>query len=105
MNRKDEKSREIIRALAADFVQKESNGVSMVTVTDVQVSDQGHKAVVYFTTFPPEKEGVVEDFLKRQRVDFQKYVRERTRIGRVPLFDFEIDKGEKHRQRIDELMQ
>ena len=101
--RKDEKSREIVRALAADCGQRESNQTSMVTVTDVAMGDQGRNATIYFTVLPSEKEAVVLDFLTRKRADFQAYARSHSRLGRLPLFDFAIDKGEKHRQRIDEL--
>ncbi|MEI6345870.1 MAG: ribosome-binding factor A [bacterium] len=104
MHRKDEKAREIVKALAGDFLQRESNGSSMVTVTDVEMGDQGRRATVYFTVLPVDKEHAVVEFLVRKRGDFQSYVREKSRIGRVPLFDFAVDKGEKHRQRIDELM-
>ena len=75
----------------------------MVTVTDVEMGDQGRRATVYFTVLPVDKEHAVVEFLVRKRGDFQNYVRERSRIGRVPLFDFGVDRGEKHRQRIDEL--
>ena len=102
--RKDEKSREIVRALAADFVQRESNQTSMITVTDVEMGDQGRNATIYFTVLPQDKEAVVTEFLIRKRVEFQQYARDHSRLGRLPLFDFALDRGEKHRQRIDELI-
>lgn len=102
--RKDEKAREIVREIAAKYVQLESNHASMITVTDVTMGDQGHNATIYFTVLPQEKEAVVADFLKRKRKDFQEYARNHSRLGRMPIFDFEPDRGEKHRQKIDELM-
>lgn len=102
--RKDEKTRELIRELAARFVSLESNRSSLVTVTDVQITEFGKKALVLFTVLPDDKQDVVLDFLSRKRSEFQKFVRDNSRIGRVPQFNFAIDFGEKNRQRADELL-
>src|SRR5581483_5773143 len=95
--KKDEKLREIIREIAAQYIQRESNQSSMITVTNVVISNKGKRAVILFTVLPEEKQAVVLDFLKRHREDFQEYARSQSRIGRIPFFDFEIDLGEKNR--------
>jgi ribosome-binding factor A len=100
----DEKLKQMIRELAASFVQLESNGASIITITNVTVADRGSRAKILFTVLPVEKQAVVEEFLKRKRIDFQEFVRSKSRIMRVPLFDFAIDHGEKNRQRADELL-
>ena len=43
------------------------------------------------------------DFLKRQRSAFREFAMEKSRMGRIPFFDFELDSGEKNRQKIDEI--
>lgn len=101
---KDEKLKEIVRGLAADFVQRESNHSSLVTVTNVLVGNRGKHATILFTVLPENKQEIVEEFLKRKRAEFQDYVRSKSRLGRVPLFDFEIDYGERNRQKADELL-
>lgn len=101
---REEKLRDEIHRLAAQYVQLESNGASLVTVTNIVLGDRAKMAKILFTTLPDSKQEVVLEFLKRKRKEFQEYVRENSRIGRIPLFDFDIDYGEKNRQRADELL-
>ncbi len=102
--KKDGRLQEIVRDLAAQFVQRESNGASIITITRVLIDDRGQRAMILFTTLPDSKAPVVEEFLNRQRDDFKQYVYKHSRIGRVPLFSFKVDAGEKNRQKADELL-
>ncbi len=103
MSIRDEKMMAEVKELAARFLSLESNRTSLVTVTSASLSDNGKEATVYFTVFPEDKEDAVLEFAKRKRSEFKHFVKEESRLGRIPFFDFEIDKGEKNRQRIDEL--
>jgi len=103
MEIRDEKIRHAIFELATKFIQNESSGASLITVTDVRVSNNGKNALILFTTLPEDKMHTVAEFLKRKRADFQEYVRANSRIGRAPFFDFAIDLGEKNRQNIDRI--
>jgi ribosome-binding factor A len=58
---------------------------------------------IFFTVLPEEKQEAVLEFAKRKRSEFRDYIKTKTRLGRIPTFDFEIDLGEKHRQKIDEI--
>lgn len=98
---KDQRFEEILRVLAAKFITLESNYTSLITVTRVDTVDFGSIATVYFTVLPEERETAVLDFLKRKRSDFREYVKDNARLMRIPFFDFQIDKGEKARQKID----
>lgn len=100
---RNEKLREAIRETAAEFIERESNGLSLVTVTDVSVSDRGNQATIFFTVLPVEKEKAALDFTKRKRAEFRDFFKSRVRMRSLPFFDFEIDKGEKNRQKIDEI--
>ena len=104
MSYKQDRFEEILRDMAARFVALESNRKSMITVTRVAADDQASVATIYFTVFPDSQEAAVLDFLKRQRSDFRAFVKENARLMRIPFFDFDIDRGEKHRQRIDEII-
>ena len=101
MSEKEEKLKSVIKEIAARFMQKESNGLSLITITDVQVSKDGKYVNILFTVLPEEKESDALDFSKRKRSEFRDFVKSELRLGRIPTFDFEIDKGEKHRQKID----
>ena len=91
----------IIKKAAADFIQLESNGASLITVTDVRLSKDEKYANILFTVLPVDKEKPVVEFMKRMRSEFREYVKNKTRLNRIPMFDFQLDLGEKHRQHID----
>jgi ribosome-binding factor A len=101
INTKQEKIKNQIKEVAAKFIQKESNGLSLITVTNIQVSKDEKYVSILFTVFPEDKESDAIDFLKRKRSEFRDFIKEETRLARIPMFDFEIDRGEKHRQKID----
>jgi ribosome-binding factor A len=89
--------------LAATFINECSNRQSLITVTGATLSSDGARVTILVTVLPEDKEHTVFDFLKRHRSAFKEYIRHNTRIGRIPSFDFDIDHGEKNRQRIEEL--
>lgn len=93
----------LIKDAAADFFNKESNHTSLITVTDASVSKNFSHVTVYFTVFPDDQQEQVLHFTRRKRADFKTYLKSHVRLRRIPFVDFEIDKGEKHRQRIDEI--
>ncbi len=99
-----EKISSIIKKLSADFVERASNKNSLITITDVKLSDDLSKATILFTVIPERYELAVSDFLKRQRSDLREFVKGKWKMHTLPFFDFELDKGEKNRQRIDELL-
>jgi ribosome-binding factor A len=101
----EEKTKEEIQHLASRFVETESNRNSLITVTSAHLTKDFKKAIIFVTVFPESGEEKALHFLKRQRSDFRHFVKKNSRIGRIPFFDFEIDKGEKSRQRIEELSQ
>jgi len=99
-----EKLSTLLKKLAADFLQEESSGKSMITVTNCLVSDNMRTAEILLTILPEEEEVNALNFAKRKRKDFKKYIKSHARLKFIPFIDFEIDKGEKSRQRIDELL-
>jgi ribosome-binding factor A len=100
---KDIKTEQLIQQLAAEFLQRESNGSSLVTVTGVRLTDRMTKATILMSVLPEDKQEEALEFARRKRHNFKEYIKEHSRIGRIPLFDFEIDIGEINRQRIDEI--
>ncbi len=103
MAQKDDKIKEIIRELAAQFFSRESNRTSMITVTGVDLYSRGGKAVILITVLPENQEETALAFAHRQLTDFKAFVQDHSRIARIPFFEVEIDKGEKNRQKLDEI--
>jgi ribosome-binding factor A len=101
---REEKVGNIIKKLASEFLSRESNRTSLITVTGVRMEDHERNAIVQFTVLPENQASVALAFAKRKRSDFREHFKKHTRLKFIPRFDFEIDKGEKFRQRIDELL-
>lgn len=81
-----------------------SNGTSLLTVTNVELTPDGKRATIFFTVFPAEYEKTALEFAKRKRSEFKEFLKDNSKLGRIPLLDFEIDTGEKNRQKIDNLL-
>lgn len=103
MENRDEKLKDLIKKVAAEFMQRESNYTSLLTITDVSVSDRGQRATIFFTVLPESKEKAAIGFAKRSRAEFREFFASKARMRALPFFDFEIDMGEKNRQHIDEI--
>jgi ribosome-binding factor A len=101
---KDEKLKDQIKKWAAEFLQKESSGASLITVTDVKIGNEAREATVLFTVLPENKQEAALEFARRQLSEFRSFMTEKVKTGRMPYFHFDIDRGEKHRQKIDEII-
>jgi ribosome-binding factor A len=93
-------------SLAADFLKRESMGNGLLTVTGISISKNRKNMAILFTVFPDKYEEQALKFAKRKRSEFREFVKEKTKdLAFCPIFDFEIDLGEKNRQHIDSLIQ
>lgn len=95
---------ELVKRLAAEFFERESNRTAMVSITDVVMSSDGKRATIFVSIYPTKKESEAIGFLKRNRGELREYILERSKAGRIPFLEVDLDVGEKHRQRIDELL-
>jgi len=105
MPHRTERLSEQLQHLAATFLQRESNGTSLITVTRCELSENQKYATIFISVFPTDNEKAAEEFVRRKRTEFVEYVRTNSKIGRLPSLSFQIDLGEKNRQRLDELSQ
>lgn len=103
MNQKDQKLKEILRELSAQFFSKTSNRQSLITVTDVEILSKGGRANILVTVLPESMEQKAVEFANRQLTDFRQFVHDNSRIARIPYFEVKVDIGEKNRQRIEEI--
>lgn len=94
---------ETIKELAMKYFQRESNRTSLMTITSVNLFDRDSKAIILFTVLPENREHTALDFAKRKRAEFRDFIKANARLRVIPFIDFEIDMGEKNRQRMDEL--
>jgi len=104
MSERNEKIKEILHDLGARFLLLNGNNSSLLTVTNVGLTSDGKHATIFFTVFPETFEKTALEFAKRKRSEFREFVKAESKLGRIPQLDFEIDSGEKNRQKIDSLL-
>ncbi|MCK5285940.1 MAG: ribosome-binding factor A [Candidatus Pacebacteria bacterium] len=105
MTLRQDKVKENIRNIVAQFLETESNRTSLITVTNTNVSKDLKKATIFITVLPESGEEAALNFAKRRRKDIRNYLKKKLDMRVIPFLDFELDYGEKNRQRIDELSQ
>src|SRR5437879_4227440 len=103
MSLRDEKLNEALRIAAAEFLVREANPQSMITVTRAMVQEGGREGVIYLSVLPESQEAQAVAFANRHRSEFGKFFEKKVRGGRVPHIEFTLDLGEKNRRRLDEL--
>jgi ribosome-binding factor A len=98
-----DKMESALREVAAEFLARSAGPQSLITVTGVRLGESGRSGDVLITVLPEEREEEALAFANRQRQEFGKFFETRVRGMRPPHVTFVIDRGEKNRQRLDEL--
>lgn len=93
-----------VLGIAQDFFQRESSGLSMITVTRTDISRDMKHGTIFITVLPEDKEDAAINFAKRMRSDMRYYIMKRLPVKVIPFFEVEIDYGEKNRLHVDELL-
>ncbi len=104
MNQKDERLKGVLKELAAQFLNRESTRSALLTVTNIELSDDRKSVRILLSVMPKEKEYGAVDFANRHRSEFSDYIKKNSRIHRMPSVEFAPDFGEQNRQRITELL-
>ena len=103
-NRRNEKVANNIKEFAAQFLGRENNKTSLMTVTSATVSPDIKKATIFITVLPTSKENDALNFAKRKLGELREFMKKNMSIKIIPFLYIEIDQGEKNRQKIDELL-
>ena len=93
-----------LREIAQSFFQRESSGLSLITVTRASISPDFRSGTIFITVLPESKEQAALDFARRMRTDLRTKIKKEMQIKAIPFVEIEIDFGEKSRQHIDELL-
>jgi len=101
-NRK-EKVESVLHVTAAEFLAREASRQSLITVTRTEVSDDGKRATIFLSILPDSAARAALGFANRNIHEFIRFFKTHTRGIMPPHIEFVLDKGEKHRQRIDEI--
>ena len=87
---KDERLISAIHTAAAEFINRESNRTSLITVTKVTMPDEKH-ALIFVSVFPQKDTAAVVDFLSRQKEEFLRFVKKTVKLHFVPHMSFMAD--------------
>ena len=98
-----EKMQEALREVAAEFLGREAGPQSLITVTHVELNDDGTRGTIFISVLPEEREEEALKFANRQRTELSRFFTKRVRGMRLPHIEYMIDSGEKNRRRLDEL--
>ncbi|MCA9359855.1 ribosome-binding factor A [Candidatus Kaiserbacteria bacterium] len=94
----------ILKELIATFIRHEANSNPMITLTNIDLSPDGKRALLFVTTIPDGREQDALIFLKRNATNLRNYLKKNARIKNIPHLEFMVDAGERHRQHMDELV-
>ena len=100
---RNERLQEALREVAAEFLVREANRNTLITVTRSILSEDGKRASIMITVLPDTAEVEALAFANRNRTELKDFFKKRVRGALPPDITFEIDMGEKNRQRLDEL--
>ncbi len=93
-----------VLGIAQDFFQRESSGLSLITVTRCEIGRDMRNGTIFITVLPESKEEAAIHFAKRMRSELRHYVMKRLPVRVIPFLEVEIDYGEKNRLHVDELL-
>ena len=99
-----EKIANLIKELSANFLGRENNRTSLITVTGASVSPDLKRGTIFLTVMPESKEHDALEFAKRKRSELREFLKKNMTTKVIPFIDIAIDHGEKNRQKIDELL-
>lgn len=94
-----------LRKYVSDYITREASRMSLITITRCELSSDGKRALISVSVLPEKAEPIAMDFLKRHQDHIRDSIQTKSRIQRVPWLRFTLDKGEKNRQRVDQLLQ
>ena len=101
---REEKLNTHLQKVLAEFLREELGVSPLVSVTRVEVARGLRSARVFITVYPEKDAGAVLAVLEKKHGALMRYLTAHTRIKYIPSVSFEIDLGEKNRQRIEELL-
>lgn len=80
----------LIKEMAAEFIERESNHTSLITVTDIVMGKGGHTVTIIVSVLPVDKAKAVQEFLHRKRSEFRELFSNRAKHLKPPTFDFVV---------------
>jgi ribosome-binding factor A len=102
-NFKSTKKAAMLTELAAQYIAREAGRDTLITPLRTDLSRDGKHATIYVSVFPTDESEHAITFLMRHKDLFRSYLKSHSRFPVLPYITFDIDYGERNRQRLDEL--
>ena len=99
-----ERIRSLLFRISTEFILAHWTGNSRVTATRIEISRDLKRAVIYVIISPESDENRAMRELAGLRLKLYNEVAEKLKTKFTPRFEFRIDKGEKSRMKIEELL-
>ncbi len=101
-----EKINELLKQIIGQiFLEEESFGPGVLaTILEVQATEDGRQATVFFSVWPDEKTAAVELYLEGRRGAIQHELKERVKLYPVPQIKFKLSQEEAEGQRVTQLL-
>ncbi len=93
----------MVTELAAQYIAREAGRTTLITPTRTDLGRDGKHATIFVSVFPAEEADHAITFLMRHKDLFRTWLKTHARFPVLPYIKFEIDYGERNRQRLDEL--
>ncbi|MGH7141336.1 MAG: ribosome-binding factor A [Minisyncoccia bacterium] len=103
MDNRNERAAEMVGHAAAEFLSREAGPQSLITVTHASLSSDFAYATVFITVLPEEKEMAALDLAHRHVGDFKEFLSTRVKLPKTPHVDFQIDRGQKNFERLQNI--
>ncbi|NOY35359.1 MAG: ribosome-binding factor A [bacterium] len=104
MEFRKERMTALVKDVAASFLKSKSKPGILISATRVDMSKDFKNATVFVTVFPEKAEEEVLGDLLGKGWELRNYAKGRLKIKFLPSFRFELDKGEKARQRMQVIL-
>ncbi|MBU2633015.1 ribosome-binding factor A [Patescibacteria group bacterium] len=104
MTLREEKINSLLKRILSEFFARLTSGGCFVNITEIEIARDLKFAKIFVSIYPEKESPRMLKMLKKKGGEMRKYVGTKTRLKFIPFFEFQIDKGEKNRQRIEELL-
>ena len=72
----------------AEFVNRESNRKSLITVMRVELAERDRLARIFVSVLPADQTGAAIDFLSRHKEGLSEYLKKKIQIHALPRIEF-----------------
>jgi ribosome-binding factor A len=86
-----ERAESIIQKLVSEFINRESNRQSLITVTEVKLDPKTRKTLVFISAYPEKDTRAAVEFLNRRRDDVRMYFKKNSKLAGLPRITFLAD--------------